>query len=408
MLTLLLLIPLLGSLIILPMSNTKGNKNQGAALQKKIALITSLINFFISLFLWYEFDSNCATQFQFVQEFNQLNFCHLNFGVDGISLYFVLLTTFITPIALLSNYTNIQSFPKDPNGGGNNLKLFLISFLVLETLQICAFVSLDLLLFYIFFESVLPILFIVIVIFGHGKDRFRSAFLFFLYTLAGSLPMLLSILVLYSYIGNTDFQLISLYDISLESQKLLWLSLPFSKVDMTSRDLKIFKTLHSSSFKKKDRKKWLLENKECTELVIHGSNLSSTVNYLYYNNIVRHMVKIPSNLNSFLTGIIISDGFLKKTNSGNIILIFKQSVKNFDFLFICFFKLAHFCQGYPRLDITHLNGKIHYLILFQTRALPCFKYWHELFYVNNKKIVPSLGNKMGEFYNLLDYEALAY
>ena len=209
MLTLLLIIPLLGSLIILPISNTLESKNQ----MKKIALTTSLVNFFISLFLWYEFDSSCAAQFQFVSEFNQLSLCHLNFGVDGISLYFVLLTTFVTPIALLSNYTNIQK----------NLKLFLISFLVLETLQICAFVSLDLLLFYIFFESVLPILFIVIVIFGHGKDRFRSAFLFFLYTLAGSLPMLLSILVIYSYIGNTDFQLITLYDISLESQKLLWL-----------------------------------------------------------------------------------------------------------------------------------------------------------------------------------------
>jgi proton-translocating NADH-quinone oxidoreductase chain M len=210
MLTLLLLIPLVGSLIILPMSNTLESQKQ----MKKIALTTSLINFFISLFLWYEFDSSCgATQYQFVSEFNQLKFCHLNFGVDGISLYFVLLTTFVTPIALLSNYTNITK----------NLKLFLISFLVLETLQICAFVSLDLLLFYIFFESVLPILFIVIVIFGHGKDRFRSAFLFFLYTLAGSLPMLLSILVLYSYVGNTDFQLISLYEISLDSQKLLWL-----------------------------------------------------------------------------------------------------------------------------------------------------------------------------------------
>src|SRR5258708_3505964 len=183
MLTLLLLIPLIGSLIILPMSNTKESKNQ----MKKIALTTSLINFFLSLFLWYEFDSSSASggQFQFVSEFNQLSFCHLNFGVDGISLYFVLLTTFVTPIALLSNYTNIQK----------NLKFFLISFLLLETLQICAFVSLDLLLFYFFF----------------------------LYTLAGSLPMLLSILVLYSYIGNTDFQLISLYDISLESQKFLWL-----------------------------------------------------------------------------------------------------------------------------------------------------------------------------------------
>ena len=289
MLTLLLLIPLLGSLIILPMSNTLESKNK----MKKIALTTSLLNFFISLFLWYEFDStSCgATQFQFVSEFNQLSFCHLNFGVDGISLYFVLLTTFVTPIALLSNYTNIQStFPakhptslqrsissaspmemrgllrreaglpttaysysyptphsegvatptvtptatpasapasKELEGEGGYYyggeKIFLISILVLETLQICAFVSLDLLLFYIFFESVLPILFIVIVIFGHGKDRFRSAFLFFLYTLAGSLPMLLSILVIYSYIGNTDFQLISLYEISLDSQKLLWL-----------------------------------------------------------------------------------------------------------------------------------------------------------------------------------------
>ena len=208
MLTLLILIPLLGSLIILPMSDTLESHSQ----MKKIALSTSLINFFISLFIWYHFDSS-TSQYQFVSEFNQLNFCHLNFGIDGISLYFVLLTTFVTPIALLSNYTNITK----------SLKFFLISFLVLETLQICAFVSLDLLLFYIFFESVLPILFIVIVIFGHGNDRFRSAFLFFLYTLAGSLPMLLCILLIYNYIGSTDFQLISLYEISLNSQKFLWL-----------------------------------------------------------------------------------------------------------------------------------------------------------------------------------------
>jgi NADH-ubiquinone oxidoreductase chain 4 len=148
-----------------------------------------------------------------VSEFNQLSFCHFNLGIDGISLYFVLLTTFVTPIALLSSYTNINK----------NLKFFLISFLILETLQICAFVSLDLLLFYIFFESVLPILFIVIILFGHDENRFRSAFLFFLYTLAGSLPMLLCILLIYSYLGSTDFQLISLTDISLEYQKILWL-----------------------------------------------------------------------------------------------------------------------------------------------------------------------------------------
>jgi NADH-ubiquinone oxidoreductase chain 4 len=209
MITLLLLIPILGSLLLLPISD---NNIKGQTQMKKIALTTSLINFFISLFLWYQFDSN-TTQYQFVSEFNQLNFCHLNFGIDGVSIYFVLLTTFVTPIALLSNYTNINK----------NLKSFLIAFLLLETLQICAFVSLDLLLFYIFFESVLPILFIIIVIFGHGVDRFRSAFLLFLYTLAGSLPMLLSILIILSYIGTTDFQIISLSEISLESQKILWL-----------------------------------------------------------------------------------------------------------------------------------------------------------------------------------------
>src|SRR6516164_9895179 len=176
MITLLLIIPILGSLLLLLISD---NSIKSQLQMKKIALTTTLINFFISLIIWYQFDSN-TTQYQFVSEFNQLNFCHLNFGIDGVSLYFVLLTTFVTPIALLSNYTNIT----------NNLKYFLISFLLLESLQICAFVSLDLLLFYVFFESVLPLLFIIIVLFGHGMDRFRSAFLIFLYTLAGSLPML--------------------------------------------------------------------------------------------------------------------------------------------------------------------------------------------------------------------------
>ena len=204
MLSLLLIIPILGSIILLLVTD-----NEKA---KKIALGTSLINFILSIYLWVNFDSSTSS-YQFVYSFKELSYCHLNIGVDGLSIYFVLLTTFITPIAILSNYNSIK----------HNLKYFLISFLLLETLQIALFVVLDLLLFYVFFESVLPILFIVIVIFGHGKDRFRSAFLFFLYTLAGSLPMLLSILVLYSYIGNTDFQLISLYEISLDSQKVLWL-----------------------------------------------------------------------------------------------------------------------------------------------------------------------------------------
>ncbi len=179
MITLLLLIPIIGSILLIPINENEEEPKQTPSLtlvynsvaqreneynslapslllkqkygalalakqlkMKQIALTTSLINLFISLFMWYQFDSN-ITQYQFVSEFNHLNLYHLNFGVDSISIYFVLLTTFVTPIALLSNYTNIT----------NNLKFFLISFLILESLQICAFVSLDLLLFYIFFES---------------------------------------------------------------------------------------------------------------------------------------------------------------------------------------------------------------------------------------------------------------
>jgi len=209
LLNLLLLVPILGSLILIPL---KENSLKNQILMKNIALITSLLTFLISIVIWLEFNSS-STEYQFVYEFNQLKFCQFNIGIDGISIYFVLLTTFVTPIAILSNYNNIN----------NNLKYFLISFLLLETLQIFAFISLDLLLFYIFFESVLPILFIIIVIFGHGENRFRSAFLLFLYTLAGSLPMLLCILYIYSNIGSTDFQLISLYEISFETQKILWL-----------------------------------------------------------------------------------------------------------------------------------------------------------------------------------------
>ena len=204
MLSLLLIIPILGSIILLLVTD-----NEKA---KKIALGTSLINFILSIYLWVNFDSSTSS-YQFVYSFKELSYCHLNIGVDGLSIYFVLLTTFITPIAILSNYNSIK----------HNLKYFLISFLLLETLQIALFVVLDLLLFYVFFESVLPVLFIVIILYGSGENKIRSALLFFLYTLAGSLFMLLAILEINNYVGSTDFQLISLSEINLQSQKLLWL-----------------------------------------------------------------------------------------------------------------------------------------------------------------------------------------
>nr|YP_009504196.1 NADH dehydrogenase subunit 4 [Lactarius hatsudake]AWX52893.1 NADH dehydrogenase subunit 4 [Lactarius hatsudake] len=209
MLSLLLLIPIIGSLLLLTIPE---DSIENKIRMKKLTLITMLINFLISIYIWLEFDSS-TSQYQFVYEFLKLNYCHLNIGIDGISLYFVLLTTFVSPIAVLSNYNNIN----------NNLKYFLISFLLLETLQIGVFVVLDLLLFYIFFESVLPILFLIIIVYGSGEARIRSALLLFLYTLAGSLFMLLAILQIYSYVGSTDFQIISLSEINLDSQKILWL-----------------------------------------------------------------------------------------------------------------------------------------------------------------------------------------
>jgi NADH-ubiquinone oxidoreductase chain 4 len=209
MLSLLLLIPIIGSLLLLTIPE---NSIENKIRMKRITLITMLINFIISIYIWLEFDSN-TSQYQFVYEFIDLSYCHLNIGIDGISLYFVLLTTFISPIAILSNYNNIN----------NNLKYFLISFLLLETLQIGVFVVLDLILFYIFFESVLPVLFLIIIVYGSGEARIRSALLLFLYTLAGSLFMLLAILQIYSYVGSTDFQIISLSEINLDSQKILWL-----------------------------------------------------------------------------------------------------------------------------------------------------------------------------------------
>lgn len=153
MIQLLLIVPIIGSLLILPIQDTIKNENK----MKNIALSTSLINLLISILLWVEFDSS-TSDYQFIYEFNKLSFCHFNIGIDGISLYYVLLTTFITPIAILSNYKNIYK----------NIKYFLISFLILETLQIAVFVVLDLFLFYIFFRKC-----ITRIIYNYSSLRFR-------------------------------------------------------------------------------------------------------------------------------------------------------------------------------------------------------------------------------------------
>ena len=214
MLGLLLIIPVIGSILILPIQEDSEKNKQR---MKQIALGISLINLILSVFLWVQFDSS-YTNYQFVYEFTEIKFLQFNLGVDGLSMFFVILTALVTPIAILSNY-NMET---------KNIKYYLISFLLLETLQIAVFVVLDLILFYVFFESVLPILFIIILAYGSGSGKERSALLFFLYTLTGSLFMLLAILELYSYIGSTDFQLLGLIlgssKLDINYQIILWLA----------------------------------------------------------------------------------------------------------------------------------------------------------------------------------------
>ena len=375
MLISLLLVPLIGSLILLPLSE---NNPKNEDTMKVIAITTSLINLFISIILWTQFDSS-VSDYQFTLEFKELSFCHFNIGIDGISLYYVLLTTFITPIALLSNYKNIYK----------NLKYFLISFLILETLQIALFVVLDLFLFYIFFESVLPVLFIIIIVYGSGANRVRSALLFFLYTLAGSLFMLLAILQIYSYVGSTDFQLISLNEISLDSQKILWLSLSFSKRDMTNR------LIHSSN-------STLNTRRSCKSLVPYMSpgSLGSTLKYKGFTSKLRGMCQIPVHLHSLILGLLLSDGWLYKIKSGKTLLALKQT--NFEYLWLVYTKLSHYCRSLPLTTKTFINGKRFNSVMFATRVYPCFTEWYNIFYKEGKKVVPL------DLYNMLTYEALAH
>jgi len=192
LLTLLLITPMLGIFTI-----STGMSYELSSLDinrvKTIALSTSIINLFISLiiFILFDFSSN---QFQFVQEYHEISSFDFYLGLDGLSIYFVMLTTIITPIALLSNWNSINE----------NIRSYVIIILLLETLLLAVFLVLDILLFYIFFESILPPLFILIGLFG-SSNKVRASFYLFLYTLFGSLFLLLSILAMSSIMGTTDF-----------------------------------------------------------------------------------------------------------------------------------------------------------------------------------------------------------
>ena len=194
-------------------NNSYDKSYSNVKLIKSIALTTSIINLIVSLFMFLVFDFS-SNQFQFVQESYQISSFDFYLGVDGLSIYFVLLTTFIMPIALLANWTSISE----------NTKSYVIIILLLETLLLACFLVLDILLFYIFFESVLPPLFILIGLFG-SSEKIRASFYIFLYTLLGSLFMLLSIITMLSLIGCTDFNILSKTNFDYTTQLLLFVGI---------------------------------------------------------------------------------------------------------------------------------------------------------------------------------------
>ena len=203
-------IPLIGALFIFfnrgPIKTVEKNS-------KYVAIFSSTANLLLALFLWYSFDSS-TSNFQFVEEKNWIKgLINFQLGIDGISVLFILLTTFIAPICIFSGIQSIKF----------KIKEFLIAILVMETFMLGVFCSLDLVVFYLFFEGGLIPMFLIIGIWG-GQKRVYSAFKFFLYTLLGSVLMLIAIISIYWITGTTDFVEIYNQGINSKYQKLLWLA----------------------------------------------------------------------------------------------------------------------------------------------------------------------------------------
>tara|TARA_B100000686_G_scaffold212999_1_gene219968 strand:+ start:879 stop:2381 length:1503 start_codon:yes stop_codon:yes gene_type:complete len=203
-------IPLIGALFIFI---TRGSQKNVEKNSKYVAIFSSFTNFFLSLFLWYSFDTT-TSNFQFVENKNWINgVINFQLGIDGISILFILLTTFIAPICIISGIQSIKF----------KIKEFLIAILVMETLMLGVFCSLDLVIFYLFFEGGLIPMFLIIGIWG-GPKRVYSAFKFFLFTLLGSVLMLIAIISIYWIAGTTDVIELLKIQIPEEYQYLLWLA----------------------------------------------------------------------------------------------------------------------------------------------------------------------------------------
>jgi NADH-quinone oxidoreductase subunit M len=203
-------LPVAGALFILLLSGDDASSRRNA---RWIALWTTIVTFVVSLLIWRDFDPGTA-DFQFIEKYDWIGgTITYHLGVDGISMLFVILTTFLMPLCILASWQSIET----------RVKEYMIAFLVLETLMIGVFCALDLIVFYLFFEGGLIPMFIIIGVWG-GKRRVYASFKFFLYTLLGSVLMLLAIMAMYLQAGTTDIPTLLAFQFPADLQFWLWIA----------------------------------------------------------------------------------------------------------------------------------------------------------------------------------------
>ncbi len=212
LLSLVTFLPLVGAAFVLFI---RGEPEIVAQNSRSVALWTALVTFLLSVLVWANFDP-AQPGFQMVEKSPWLRGLGIDYyvGVDGISLWFVLLSTLLTLVCIIGSWHSVQS----------RVKEYMIAFLVMDTLMVGVFVSLDIVLFYIFFEGILIPMYLIIGIWG-GPRRIYAAFKFFLYTLAGSVLFLVAILVMYLKTGTTEIPLLMTADFDPSLQRWLWLAM---------------------------------------------------------------------------------------------------------------------------------------------------------------------------------------
>ena len=203
-------LPLVGAFLILLIRDEGDSARRNI---RNVALLTTVFTFLLSLFIWAGFD-NSNPGFQMVEKMGWLDSgISYHMGVDGISMLFVILTTFLMPLCILASWESVEK----------RVKEYMIAFLILETLMIGVFCALDIMLFYVFFEGVLIPMFIIIGVWG-GKRRVYASFKFFLYTLLGSVLMLLAIMAMFWSAGTTDIPTLLTFNFPVNLQTWLWLA----------------------------------------------------------------------------------------------------------------------------------------------------------------------------------------